>query len=300
MTTAVEVGYGCMPERTERIDDVHEWVAALNAWKGAQIAAWLARPQWSDPALSPQQVAPGAGYDARGGQALIDYAVPSGRPSVILGRHLATPTHMPMPLPHDVVERLVGQGVVRLVVGHTPHGNCPTIIKQPEATRGHVTFQTVMADTSFSDSTVLDNRGIAVSTIDLYANGDVVVCGVLPEIAGVLPPAASIAYVLHPPTLYEPPPYAIDLVGRHEAARAGVAQRYVKARLSSGQLLMCRNEGYKMEYSTVPWQEGFRLVLPERDDAHEGMLAMADGSSRDASAEVTAAPEGMTPGGTPQ
>ena len=35
-----------MPFREQRIEDVHEWVAALNAWKDVQVQEWVATPQW--------------------------------------------------------------------------------------------------------------------------------------------------------------------------------------------------------------------------------------------------------------
>ena len=45
-----------------------------------------------------------------------------------MGRHL-TKDSMPRAAPLGLRTRLSAAGITRLVVGHTPHGNCPTIIK---------------------------------------------------------------------------------------------------------------------------------------------------------------------------
>ena len=83
--------------------------------------------------------------------------MPTSEPSVVMGRHLNAVTakplwpfstaaatarfltsavgvrqdSMPWPLPEPVAETLHAQGFRRLLIGHTPHGNCPTIIPSP-------------------------------------------------------------------------------------------------------------------------------------------------------------------------
>ena len=51
---------------------------------------------------------------------------------------------MPLPLPDSMVEYLRQYGVKFVVVGHTPHGNAPTVIMHDGVTL-------IMGDTSFSD-----------------------------------------------------------------------------------------------------------------------------------------------------
>ena len=50
---------------------------------------------------------------------------------------------MPLPLPDNMVEYLKQYGVKFVVVGHTPHGNAPTVIMHDGVTL-------IMGDTSFS------------------------------------------------------------------------------------------------------------------------------------------------------
>ena len=125
---------GMIPGRDGRIDELAEWVDALNTWKDQMLAEWIAAPCWADEGAA-ARVACKGGYETRGGQALMDYVVPGGAQGVVLGRHLDK-SSMPLPMSKRVVGRLVAAGVTRLVLGHTPHGNCPTVIKQPEAVRG--------------------------------------------------------------------------------------------------------------------------------------------------------------------
>jgi hypothetical protein len=98
-----------------------------------------------------------------------------------------------------------------------------------------------MADTSYSDMNAADNRGKAVSTVDLHNGGTVTVSGVLHD-------GKTIRYTLQPKDAY-------NLVGKLELDEDGLDRseaRFVKARLAeTGDLLMCRHEGFKVEYSTI-------------------------------------------------
>ncbi|KAL1526378.1 hypothetical protein AB1Y20_015091 [Prymnesium parvum] len=112
--------YGHVPGQKVRVLDTRKWVGALNAWAMQQVADWLLKPYWV--------VAPD-GSRTRGGEELMDYVAPNSEPSVVMGRHL-DPSGMPKALPNSVVECLLASNIYRLLVGHTPHGNCPTVIKQ--------------------------------------------------------------------------------------------------------------------------------------------------------------------------
>ena len=110
---------------------------------------WLAQPKWKDPIADPPRVECLKAYDARGGQGLMDYVVPGGPPGVVMSRHVEK-TSMPLVMATSVTEKLVRGGCLRLLIGHTPHGNCPTIIRE-RPVGGFNNFLTIMADTSYSD-----------------------------------------------------------------------------------------------------------------------------------------------------
>jgi len=223
---------GHVPGRPERVTDVHEWVSVLNAWGAAEVVGWIAQPEWRDPNRNTAD-------DYRGGMGLMDYARPGCLPSVIYGRHLQG-DGMPQDPPKDVIEKLNAHGLHRLVVGHTPHGNCPTIIRSSTETGG---LQVVMADTSYSDMRTPDNRGSAVSTVDVRADDTV-------HVAGVLHDGTEIDYMVHSESAG-----TNELLGYLEPATMADGtpvhhRRFSKAFLpKSNEVLMCHVDGFKTTYS---------------------------------------------------
>lgn len=153
-------------------ESVHEWVDALNAWYARQVREWIDQPTWT------------SDHRSRGGHELLEYVLPGYDASVVMGRHLE-PSGMPRPLPHDVAATLGASGIKRLVVGHTPHGNCPTVIKQPQQQSTDASARTfeevIMCDTSYSSMAAHDNRGDAASELVLERDGLVRVYGVLED-----------------------------------------------------------------------------------------------------------------------
>jgi hypothetical protein len=122
---------GFVPQKEWPEPDVDGWLEQLNRWYGDQIEAFRSRsfdldgtPAW---------------------QGLVAYQAPKpgsrlNQASVVYGRltdDLQNP-HLPE---RAVVKRLVEQGVGRLVVGHTPAGDVPSVLR----TSG---FELVMADNS--------------------------------------------------------------------------------------------------------------------------------------------------------
>jgi hypothetical protein len=110
---------------------VDAWVDALNAWYRAQLEAFAAGELGDDgtPAWQP----------------LIAYQAPTpGRKvnmeSVVYGR-TADDLNNPYLPERAVVTRLRAEGVTRVVVGHTPNGDTPSILRDGD-------FQLVIADTS--------------------------------------------------------------------------------------------------------------------------------------------------------
>ncbi|KAL3667523.1 hypothetical protein V7S43_007742 [Phytophthora oleae] len=162
-------------EPSKRFDSVLEWVDELNAWYRRQVQEWIEHPTWNEDRLS------------RGGNELLKYVLPDYTGSVVMGRHLLS-SGMPTPVPVEISSLLSESGIRRVVIGHTPHGNCPTVIKQHQqqdtcaADRKDnvVSFEEViMCDTSYSDARAPDNRGSAASELVVQPSGRVFVNGVL-------------------------------------------------------------------------------------------------------------------------
>jgi len=158
---------------------------------------------------------------------------------------------MPKPLESDLCKRLLKCGVRRLLLGHTPHGNCPTIIRCGDENDGSA-FLIVKADTSYSDMKAPDNRGDACSTIDVLNDGTIRVAGVLPK---SVENGARIAYTV--PS--DPTERHYELVGYMQSktlpdGTPTPERRFVKARLAggaAGDVLLCHVDGFKVTYSTM-------------------------------------------------
>lgn len=200
--TAESLGHvpGAPPE-----PDPRAWAGALNAFLAAQIAAFRADP---DP----------AGPGPRPWQAIVDYQAPvpgtrQHQASVVYGR----PTdergnpHLPGP---EVVARLRAAGLGRVVVGHTPSGDCPALLRSEDG------FELVLADNSYG-------RLERDARVRIRPDGSLEVCGSTVLDDGV---EAPVCYTLAPG---EPSP-----LGRRTADG-----RLVKARLAGGDYLLFRARG---------------------------------------------------------
>lgn len=162
---ASESALGRVPGSDVRETSVSEWIEKLNGWYQSQVRAWIDQPTWD------------ADHSSRGGNVLLKYVLPDPI-SVVMGRHLE-PSGMPTQLPGSLLPMLTENGIQRVIVGHTPHGNCPTVVKQ---TTGDGLFkEVVMCDTSYSDMSTEDNRGSAVSELILHPDGHIEVHGVLQD-----------------------------------------------------------------------------------------------------------------------
>ncbi|KAG1707456.1 hypothetical protein DVH05_026654 [Phytophthora capsici] len=163
-------------EPSKRFDSVLEWVDELNAWYRRQVQEWIEHPTWNEDRSS------------RGGGELLKYVLPDYIGSVVMGRHLL-PSGMPTSVPLEISSLLSESGIRRVVIGHTPHGNCPTVVKQPQQdtctadrTESIVSFEEViMCDTSYSDARAPDNRGRAASELVVQPSGRVLVNGILED-----------------------------------------------------------------------------------------------------------------------
>lgn len=124
--TNASLGY--VPEASRTFEDVNSWCAALNEFYAAQCQAFLA----GEP----------AGYAA-----LVAYQAPSpgtreNRASVVYGRSTDLNGAPTLPEP-ETIARLRRQGIDRLVVGHTPVGDCPALLRDGAG------FSLLAADNSY-------------------------------------------------------------------------------------------------------------------------------------------------------
>lgn len=126
---------GVVPGEPERARDLDEWIVRLDRWYRVQLALWERDAgEWS-------------GRGPRPGEALIRYAEPvPGRPanagSVVYCRSVDAQGKIALPGP-ATVHFLLASGVRRLVIGHTPSGELPVVLRTPDDA-----FEVVVADTS--------------------------------------------------------------------------------------------------------------------------------------------------------
>lgn len=170
---------GVVPGVDDWIPDVGEWVKRLNQWSTAQIRDWQEHPTWKVPPTESSY----EGWAHRGGAELMAYGTPGTRyPTVVYCRFL-DPSSMPLKYPRALVEHLRQSSIEHVVVGHTPHGNAPTVIQHDrlvvvmvgELLGASSSEPMLQGDTSFShmksnSAYTGDNRGNAVSTVCIANN----------------------------------------------------------------------------------------------------------------------------------
>jgi hypothetical protein len=123
---------GSGPER-----DLDSWIGHLNRWYLDQLAQWKAdNANW-------------AGADRRPGEDLIDYCQPRpnadvNQASVVYSRNADREGKITLP-PEPVIAFLRSQGIHRMVVGHTPSGQIPVLLRSTDDG-----FEQLVADTSRS------------------------------------------------------------------------------------------------------------------------------------------------------
>jgi hypothetical protein len=247
---------GVVPDNHGFISDVREWLVALNSWAKQQVKEWMEQPTWRTPPTSSEIES----WTDRGGAALIEYGTPATRvPSVVYCRYLNEKS-MPIQFPQRWVEHLVLNCVHRVVVGHTPHGNAPTVVQ-------HIGLTLVMGDTSYSDMNshlayLGDQRGDAVSAICIDSEKDCVqVSWQLPKPRDSSQVQRVVNYVVKPlgrqllDDSCRPDPFVGRLDGQIQPEEGNVW--FVKARLPQipgmdcDKYLLCNIDRYKVEYKEV-------------------------------------------------
>ncbi len=226
---------GVVPGDERRIDDVDAWIGALNAFYSDQVTAFRERrygpggePLWA-PIVAYQAPVPGT----RLHQASVVY----GRPADALGN--------PVLPPRAVIEALGRAGIRRVVVGHTPSGDSPSVLCEDG-------FQLVIADNSYGrvergSQLLLDGERMrARGRVRLDGGDERAVRFELPDLGAAGP------------------------IGLRDAATG----RLVKGTLDSGDYLAFRFlEAFQIEQTALPEHEcrGLSLVAPRAGAADHGV-----------------------------
>ena len=128
---AVDAGsLGFVPGCAVRIAEPDAWVTALDAFYAASVASFRAAPD-----------------DRAGYASLIAYQAPlrgqrDNPTSVVYGRLTDDDDTPVLPAP-EVIAALRASGIRRLVVGHSPSGDCPAVLRDGEG------FELVFGDNSY-------------------------------------------------------------------------------------------------------------------------------------------------------
>ncbi|WP_158501642.1 metallophosphoesterase [Vitiosangium sp. GDMCC 1.1324] len=126
-----EDSLGVVPSRGP-VGEVDAWVDALNRWYREQMEAFIegrldmnGTPAW-EPLIAYQAPTPGKRINTA---------------SVVYGRMADERNHPGLPSP-ALIARLARSGIHRVVVGHTPSGDIPSVLREEE-------FELILADNSY-------------------------------------------------------------------------------------------------------------------------------------------------------
>jgi len=150
--------------------DIKQWAEDLNAWKDAQLDEFVRQPAWCQDSN---------GKRTRGAEDLILYGTPGYHGNATVVYFNPFKDGNPQLLPSHVEDYLKNNGIKRIISGHQPHGQSPTVVRHPRTG-----LLTVTADTSYSNPAAeklfneANNRGAVTSIVRL--EGDWL------EIAGTL------------------------------------------------------------------------------------------------------------------
>jgi hypothetical protein len=219
--------FGEVPGEAPRATSVDVWIARLNAFYAAQIEAYIARaidesgrPGWAE-LVAYQAPLPGS----RLNQKSVVYA----RPTDDLGN-----PYLPS---RPVIDALRRSGITRVIVGHTPNGDTPSLLRDDG-------FELVIADNSY---------GRVGGASKLFLRGDELVV----EASAALDDGTRIDLVFQTPAGDASP------LGKRDADTGHL----VTGRLVSGEFLLFRClEGYRVEQITASaaYLATRRLAAPYR------------------------------------
>jgi hypothetical protein len=150
-----EDSLGTVPSHVQRLEGVDAWSEALNGWYREQFQAFVDgrltdgdRPAW-EPLIAYQAPVPGTRVNTA---------------SVVYGRMANALNHPGLPSP-ELIARLARSGIHRVVVGHTPSGDCPSLLREDG-------FELLLADNSYGR--VKGASRVFLGEERLHVEGDVV------------------------------------------------------------------------------------------------------------------------------
>jgi len=211
---------GHVPTRAGRSRDVDTWLRELDAFYAEQIARFGAG-EAADELVAYQAPRPGTRWN---------------QGSVVYGRYADGHANPILPEP-DGISALRESGIRRLVVGHTPSGDCPAVVREGD-------FELVLADNSHGR--VEPGSRLSLTDDELSVDG----LTVLDDGA-----RASVRFTARR-----------DEEGSPQGSPLGLREltsgRLVKGRLASGDYLLFRGlPGYRVEQTSASAAELARLTL---------------------------------------
>ena len=226
---------GTVPGDDVRRTTVNEWMKDLNGWVEQQLQEYEANNSWARKPTEEDRDKGRTGV--RGAEKLIEYGTPGGNnhKTVIYAYHF--PNGNGEELSEQTSKYLSQSGVHRIIVGHQPHGDCPSVL----ATDPMV--QVVTGDTSYSDINQADNRGCAVSEILLFEESQIV------TVHGVLKDERLLSYSLPCPTF--PSDTTTDpYIGKKLKGNFWVKSKLLSPPPDGREYMICKGSGYSL---TIEW-----------------------------------------------
>ena len=122
-----DANFGLIPGKTVREEDPVKWVEKLNQFAKREINDWF--------------------EDSRKGQGIIDYHAPRAgsirNPNSVVYARFSDSSGNAMAPGRKLIHKLRNYGIYRVIVGHTPTGDYPILVRKPN-------FEVLLTDSSFS------------------------------------------------------------------------------------------------------------------------------------------------------
>lgn len=228
--------YGYVPRLIQPVIDLHKWIIELNKWLEYELKDWDSNPTWKKGRENDARaVLPNVDWSARGGNRIIAYVAPESEPTVIYTDMFDVKNNMKYLNP-TISTILNNYGVRRIVVGHKPHGHCPSVMKDPK-------IEIIDADTSYSDMNSPTCRGQAVSAVLIDPKGS--------EVDGIVTDGKKIHYRLSLDNEGD------QFVGRpvtfSDPEKKGwwVKAKYSEKDENGNEYILQKVDGFKVEYESV-------------------------------------------------
>ncbi|KAL1503822.1 hypothetical protein AB1Y20_012289 [Prymnesium parvum] len=164
------------PYPVRRVDGVHEWAAAMNAFLRRGLADHAARPEWDEArtARGGEQLLAVQNREASWGRTIVSNCYCDGGTITSTAAALRRAEFLSRPPsdafafaalcsdPRDqrVADWLASASIRRVVVGHKPSGDSPAVLSSR-----YTGVELISADTSYADPQAADGRGQSVACV---------------------------------------------------------------------------------------------------------------------------------------